>query len=83
MKYGYPKTYAFFQKYSSKFLYIVALVLLLFIFAPQQQKHYIKADIADFTEAYYLPICSVLAVVIVLTVFLMVWKRTSIKKAFI
>ena len=82
MKYGYPKTYAFFQKYSSRLSYLCALILLFWGFAPRQQRHYMKADITAFTDLYYLSICVVLSMVIVLTVFLIVWRKTDVKKAF-
>lgn len=83
MKYSYPKTYAFLKKYSSKSRILLGLVVLLWLFAPKQKQHYLVSDVDDFSDAYYLSISIVLSVLIVLSTFLVVWRKRTIRNAFI
>lgn len=83
MKYGYPKTYAFFKEHSRKIRMALYFVIFYWVFVPTEKKHYMSGDIDQFSDAHYLSICIVLSALFVLTIFSIVWWKSSIQRAVI
>ncbi len=54
--------HAFFKKYGYTLIYLLVIALLLFLFVPNEKKHYLSGDVKAFHDSYYWKIMSSMAV---------------------